>query len=141
MLGASGPRSETALVSRPPQAYSVAQPGGPQLLHVPLQGSVSKRERAGLTYSLLARCPGSLLFRVCSVTRHGGTRHLQFHSLLAHLPIVQGTEPQRGAEMGAGAQVFSPNFLLTSLHLSLFLSLRDGLTWRPASPEGMRALQ
>lgn len=48
---------------------------------------------------------------------------------------------ERGAEMGAGVQVFSPNFLLTSLHLSLFLSLRDGLTWRPASPEGMRALQ
>lgn len=113
MLGASGPRSETALVSRPPQAYSVAQPEGPQLLHVPLQGSVSKRERAGLTYSLLARCPGSLLFQVCSVTRHGGTR-LQFHSLLAQLPIVQGTEPQRGRD-GGGSAGFLPKF---SAHLT-----------------------
>lgn len=60
--------------------------------------------RAGWPHSLLARCPGSLLFRVCSVTRHSGTRHLQFHSLLAHLPIVQGTELQRGQDGGR----FSP---------------------------------
>lgn len=95
VLGASGPRSETALGSGPPRACSGAPPAGAPLLNVHLQGSVLKLELAALTYSLLARCPENARFQVCSVTRHSGTHHLPFCSLRTQLPIVQGTETQR----------------------------------------------
>lgn len=120
-----------------------ASPG--LLRHTARGGAAPQRAPAGLCLEARARCPDLLPVgqvprkrAVPGVLGNASQWHTSFAVLQPSYSAPYCTR-DRDAERGWGAQVSPQNFLLTSLHLSLFCSLRDGLPWRPASPEGIRA--